>query len=132
MNELHADPLQADVAASETTSSTTYTDLATVGPAVTKTLVAGQKVLVGVGCWSNHTTTAHNRMSFAVSGASTLAAADANAFGSQQAATNNDARGMYWTVYTATNSGSHTFTAKYKTGSATATFLERRIVVKPF
>ena len=126
-----SDPISADVTTDETTTSTTYTDLATSGPAVTMTLVSGQTALVIVSCSvTSASSTVDCYMSFAVSGASTLAAADANAalatqiVGSQQAA-------FRVTLFTATSTGSHTFTAKYR-GGTTSHFARRRIIVKKF
>jgi hypothetical protein len=135
MNELHADPLTADVTGSQNSTSTSYGDLTTVGPAVTKTLVNGQKVLVEVSCDANTVTGGEDGwMSFAVSGATTLAALDVNAahlfmtgsaIGAMQISRS--------TVFTATAGGSHTFTAKYRSETgATVGFSNRRIIIKPF
>jgi hypothetical protein len=136
-NEVLTDPLQADVATDETRTSSTYGDLATVGPSVTKTLVAGQKVLVEVSVYIGCTTDSiDGLMSFAVSGASTLAAADANAADGRMAKTavSADIQATRGTVYTAINAGSHTFTAKYKCSDNVSTmhFINRRIIIKPF
>lgn len=138
MNELHADPLQADVATDQATTSGSYTDLTTTGPSVTKTLVSGQKCLVIVQCELLTATDGNSGyMSFAVSGATTLAASDANgahcylvkAAGATSAGGETDRA----TVFTASASGSHTFTAKYKSdGTGNLHFINRRIIVKPF
>jgi hypothetical protein len=134
-NELHADPLQADVAAAQSTTSTGYTDLSTAGPAQTKTLVNGQKVWVEVSgeIWGAGAGVEVGRMSFAVSGATTLAASDTNA-ASNRLTSNVISMCSRATVFTATASGSHTFTAKYRTTNAAvaANFESRRIVIKPF
>lgn len=131
-NELHADPLQGDVATAQSTTSTTYTDLATSGPSVTKSLVAGQKVLVLISAQMSHSAGggAAAAMSFAVSGASTLAAADTNRCTSSSTSEITTSRS---TVFTATATGSHTFTVKYRVvSSGTGTFTDRRIIVKTF
>ena len=64
------------VATSQTTTSTSYTDLATTGPAVTVT--TGARALVFYGAeMENTTSTALSAASVAVSGATTDAASDA-------------------------------------------------------
>jgi hypothetical protein len=135
-NELHADPIQGDVAADESTTDVSYVNLGTVGPTATKTLVAGQKVIVWLSTWMDTSTdTAHGRMSFEVTGASTLAAADANAAHWFAVKTQLSTGGTVFrsTVYTATNSGSHVFRCRYRSdGSATMHFADRRIIIKSF
>src|SRR5215207_2977762 len=114
-NNLHADPLPADVTPGQSTTSTSYVDLATAGPAVTETLVTGQKVLVIVSCRADNTTntaTSASNMSFAVSGASTLAAADVNA--AEITGICGAGTTTRMTVFTATGTGSTTFTSKYR------------------
>jgi hypothetical protein len=136
MNELHADPLPAEIATDEAKTGGTYGDLTTVGPSVTKTLVAGQKALVSVNCNYNAATEGYIAYaSFAVSGASTLAALDANGafIWPIKVTTNGFGSSHRDTVYTATNSGSHTFTMKYRSdGTNNIHFTDRRIIVKPF
>lgn len=131
-NNMFADPVVADVAAAETTTSASYTDLATAGPAVTLSLVTGQACLVIVSASMNISTGASHaaNMSFAVSGASSLAATDPNAASTQSA---TDTMASRVSVYVAGATGSHTFTAKYKqVNTGTAQFTSRRIVVKKF
>lgn len=132
MNAVTADPVQADVATAETTASASYVDLATVGPTVGPiTLVNGQKCLVYVSAFMNNNTDgAHQFMSFAVSGASTLSANDTNAAAYQRPGANSDMTPGRWSVFTATATGSHTFTAKYKTTAGTANYSTRRLIVK--
>lgn len=122
--------LTADVTTSQSSSSTSYVDLATTGPAVTCDLVAGQSVLVAVSCRSSvspTSTTFQAQMSFAVSGVESLTASDANAAENTNTASLTVSRS---TVYTAAVTGSHTFTSKYRVINATTgTWLNRRIVV---
>lgn len=133
-NNLHADPLQAEVTGGPTnTSSLTYVSLSG-GPAVTETLVTGQKVLVIVSCRADNTvatSTAASNMSFAVSGASTLAASDANAAeitGVCGAGTTTRV-----SLFTAQATGSTVFTSQYRAvGSGTSSFYDRRITTKKF
>jgi hypothetical protein len=71
-------------------------------------------------------------MSFAVSGATTLAASDTRAFsfvnGGNQAQTVQGSATFYVTGLTA---GSNTFTAKYRATVGTASFVNRSITVIP-
>lgn len=127
-----SNPQQADVTATESTTSTTYTALTTAGPAVTVTLTAGQKVEiiisatifgsgVGIGGYAG----------FAVSGAATAAATDVDAvkaFGSAASDVNTPSRA---TIYTAGAAGDYTFTMQYRTPSGTTSFYHRRIIASP-
>lgn len=126
----------ANVATAQTTTSTSYTDLATSGPAVT--ITTGTTAIVHVhfryinssGNANNDTGTGH--MSFAVSGASTVAAADATcAQGPQIHSTQTQTRSGVFYV-TGLTAGSNVFTAKYKVSGVTpgtGTFSERNLVV---
>jgi hypothetical protein len=120
----------ATVATYESTTSTTYTNLTTSGPAVTVT--TGTKALVIIT--SNIYANASNRqafMSYEVSGASTITASDTTAL-SIYAATvaSNEVRASCASVSTLT-AGSNTFTAKYRisNSSASASFSDRAIFV---
>lgn len=120
----------AAVSASETTSSTSYTDLSTVGPSVTVTS-AGTRALVMYNCgaFTNTASDVGHAMSFAVSGATTIAAADA--YARTDTCTNagfgfNVANFAFITITPGTN----VYTAKYKCSAATtSTFNNRRILV---
>jgi hypothetical protein len=133
-NELHADPLQQEVNTNEASTATGYGALTTAGPSVTKTLVVGQKVLVIVSCWMGTVADGDGYMSFAVTGGTSLAAADANAcILDPGAGVNMGAVAVSrTTVFTAGGSGSHTFTAQYKTNGNSMSFQRRRIVIKSF
>lgn len=122
-------PAAATIATSEATSSATYADLTTPGPAVTKT--TGTSVLVQVYSVSQRPVGTGNTafMSVAVSGASTVAASDANA---AQAACVSAASGFTLAmavVLTGLTAGSNTFTAKYRVDGGTFDFYNRTIVV---
>lgn len=120
----------ATVDTDQSTTSTSYTDLATSGPAVT--VVTGTTALVIVYANTyNGTLDKYNLMSFAVSGATTLAASDDRA-GTIRTRTVTDGVDLVGIIYYATlTAGSNTFTAKYKTDGGTANFRRRRIVVIP-
>ena len=109
---------------SETTTSASYTDLATVGPDVT--LTTGTTVLVTVAFTGYSSAAFASVMSFAVSGATTLAASDANAAYCNSNGVNHTATRTV--LLTGLTPGSNTFTAKYR-GSTTRTFNYRSISV---
>lgn len=131
------------VATRETTTSDSYTDLSTAGPAVTVTIGANGLALVSIsaGLASNGDTANMAAMSFAVSGANTQAAADTFAITAGRVGaggTNGNSgqefhhSGVY--LLTGLTPGSTTFTCKYKrfiSGTGTQTFVNRRIAVTP-
>lgn len=134
-NALHADPVSQDVATDELTTSATYTDLTTAGPAVSIAMVNGQTalVIVSMQVTSAAVNTTYGAMSFAASGAMTVAAADANAAIMSMAV--GEQRGVERTTkVTATSTATATFTAKYRsqTGGTAAHFVNRRIIAKTF
>ena len=116
------------VATSQDTTSTSYTDLATVGPAVTVT--TGPLALVVVRGAISNSGTGSSRMSYEVSGASTQAAADAQCVGVFGTA-GTGVLGGDMSLATGLTAGSNTFTAKYRVSSGTGTFSTRRILVFP-
>ncbi len=130
----------AFVSAFESPTGGTYADMTTAGPAVTVTVGASGKVLVllstvpQIAATSGQTGTAF--MSFAVSGANTLAASDDRA--TRLSLINGtisqtlDHTSTTSVVLTGLNAGSTTFTAKYaKFGTATVNMQRRRISVIP-
>ena len=123
-------PVADEVAASETTASTTFADLTTAGPAVT--LVTGTTVRVTVSVnISNATVGAFAVMGYAVSGASTLAADDAKAAVYQSPTANAEAQFSWSTIRTDITPGTNTFTAKYRATSGTMRAARRNIEVTP-
>ena len=118
----------ATVATQQTTTSTSYTDLATSGPAVTVTTGTKVLVIISAGEIRNQNSSGECDMSFAVSGATTVAAADATSVGITSAASNETFRPTGAFIITVT-AGSNTFTAKYRVGGGTGVFANRRISV---
>lgn len=117
---------EASVATSQTTTSTTYADLATVGPAVTiETGNEAEVILKGSMSLSGGNAIF---MSFAVSGATTQAAADDRAVRLVSTVLQRASTVVY--VFALTP-GINTFTAKYKVDAGTGTFVDRTIDVKP-
>jgi hypothetical protein len=123
-----ARPQGATVATSQTTASTTYTDLGTVGPTVS--LETGTTALVTISslCAAGSAGNAAF-MSFAISGATTVAANDAQAMSNPT--TSGWAFGITFLV-TGLTPGTNVFTAKYRIpAGAAATWVNRNITVTP-
>jgi hypothetical protein len=124
------------VATRESTSSTSYTNLTTSGPAVT--LTTGTTALVSIKCALDDGADAiFGRMGFAVSGSTTVAATDEYSIGAKvQQIFSASAEGYLifgaTFVVTGLTAGSNTFTAKYKkvaTASGNPLFSERTLSV---
>lgn len=120
------------IATAQTTTSTSYTNLATTGPTVT--LTTGTKAIVNLFAGAtNSNANSASAMSFAVSGATTIAASDA--IGIAWDGIDDDADGGVdevrkgVSVAVTLTAGSNTFTAKYLAGSGTSTFQYRRLSV---
>jgi hypothetical protein len=116
------------ISTSQTTTSTSYTNLSTVGPTVT--LATGTQVLLIISCKLSQTTVGTvPRVSFAVSGASTIAAPGWGLLMDVQSSTMMTCSQMYVQDVTA---GTNTFQLKYKVDANTGTFATRRLIVIPF
>jgi hypothetical protein len=123
-------PSTATVATAQTTSSTSYTNLTTVGPQVTVTTGTAALVWAVVRC-QHSSGGAECSWAVEVSGATTLAAND-NWRGLQSGVTAaNPNRFGVMHLFSNLTAGSNTFTIKYKTSGATATFQDRDIIVVP-
>jgi hypothetical protein len=117
----------------ESTASTTYGNLTTFGPQVGE--ITGTRALIMIGCnASNNTGGLASRMVVEVTGATTIAADDANGM-LIESGNANDAFQWTWTlILTGLNSGFNTFVAKYRTsaGGGVSTFNARLLCVVPF
>lgn len=124
-------PSGAKVDTSETTTSTAFTDLATVGPAVTVT--TGTRAIIMTSCThANNTANGASATSFEVSGATTSAAASNRRTLIGGVTANNELRFGQTFFFDTLNAGSNTFTMKYSVGGGTTgTFRQREIVVIP-
>jgi hypothetical protein len=121
----------ATVGTQQSTSSTSYTNLATSGPAVT--LTTGTKVLVIVSC-ANGSTSVDNEvgtMDFEVSGATTRSATDATMLSlHNQGSTSPYLPRASSVSFLTVTAGSNTFTAKYRSrGGGSIAFNNREITV---
>lgn len=130
-------PAGSTIATGETTTSTTYDDLATVGPSVT--VVTGSKALVSIGAQMGISagtfpdTHQSARMTIEITGATSVTAADDWAVG---------AIGGYDPTYRQIQSkvtlmenltpGTNTFTCKYRVSGQTGLFQYRHLTVLPF
>jgi hypothetical protein len=122
-------PAAAHVDTSETTASSSPTDLTTPGPAVTVT--SGTKLLVFVSCRVSSSSASYAAIAgFAISGATTFSA-DIQHSGNSAGTSAATVGGAWLMDVTA---GSNTVTMKYNTvsGGSTGTFSNRYLVVIPF
>lgn len=116
----------------QTTTSTTYTNLATVGPSATCTVgTTGLVLVILYAAISNTNGSTAGYMSVELSGAVSEAASDANSLAYSSFASGAGHRGSAVIPMTPAGPGTITFTAKYRTDGGTATFGDRRIVVIP-
>ncbi|HET7736441.1 MAG TPA: hypothetical protein VFK52_10725 [Nocardioidaceae bacterium] len=122
----------AVVAIGEATTSTSYADLTTSGPAVTVTVGSSGRVLVTLGAASWHDTSGNfTAMSVALSGANTAAANDTNIHAVVAASTSSGGDTSSTIMLTGLTPGSTTFTAKYRVASGTGNWSRRRLTVVP-
>ncbi len=121
----------ATVSSLQSTTSESFTDLATVGPAVT--ITTGTKALVIVNGYIYNTTDRRRAViGFAVSGATTIAATDTVAYSMFSEGINDpqiQSSNSY--LITGLTAGSNTFTCKYQTGegAGTTSYKRRNIIV---
>jgi hypothetical protein len=122
----------ASVATDQGTATTaSYVDLTTPGPAVT--VDTGVKALVVVTCsMYNAVADRGGRMSYAVSGPSTVAADDSTSLQLYSATTLDPYRASAISLVTGLTPGANVFTAKYKAIGGTNQFHTRNIIVVGF
>jgi hypothetical protein len=117
----------AETLTNQTTTSTSYTGLAT---ATAVTLTTGTKAMIMFSAEIELAGTADRAyMSYAVSGATTIAASDAFSINIKTNATQTIDAHSYAYIVTGLTAGSNTFTAQYKSSGATVYFNNRRINV---
>lgn len=120
------------ISIAENTASTSYTDLPTFGPSVTLTTGSMAWVEVGGQIGNTSSTTASCRISFQVSGATSIAATDNLAFGHVQSpGTSARAIGSTGFLIKTLTPGTNTFTCKYRVSSGTGLFHFRKLSVLP-
>ncbi len=112
----------------ETTTSTVYANLATVGPSVT--VKTGTKALVIIAAYVNNNTAAGScNVGVAVSGASVIAPIDEASLYLGVPVINASMVASHSRIMPGLTPGLNTFTLKYKQNGGTATFAHRRISV---
>ena len=116
------------VATGQTTSSSSFTDLATVGPTVT--LTTGTKALIMLSVQlDNQANSRQGTASIEVTGASSVSPSDAPAF-HLYSSSNTALQATTTYILSGLTAGSNTFKVKYKAaGSTTVNFGERRLSV---
>ena len=124
-------PGTGTTAGGATTTSSSYTtslsDATTTS--VTVTVGASGIVLIAFSSYIFNTGTNTSFVSYAVSGANTTAASDAN--GVQMKMNSSDATYSRMTIITGLTAGSTTFTLSYRTTAGTATYSNRTISIVP-
>jgi hypothetical protein len=123
----------AAVSTGESTSSGSFTDLATPGPAVTVTVGPLGIAIVSCAARISVTGSTSGYVGFAASGANTISASSSDSVvGFALSGTNFDTRAGEAVVLTGLTPGSTTFTMKYFAGIGTPTFSDRKIGVVTF
>lgn len=130
-NKLGLGAQTATVAADQPTVNTTYVDLSTPGPSVTVTIGDHGMAILILSCDTNNNGQNHDFMSFAASGANTIAATDAVAFRYSSWVASSPHQASRVKLLTGLAPGSTTFTAKYRTTGSTGNFSNREITVIP-
>ncbi len=126
-NELDLDGANSFVSTDQTTSSTTYTDLATVQSVTVDIGVNGQALVLWSGGLYN--VAGQKYIGVALSGANTAAASDSEGIRNDVSAFQGiQSRAK---LFTGLNAGSTTFTLKFRTASGTANFFSRNLTVIP-
>lgn len=127
---------KASVATSETTRSTTYTDLTTTTDQVTAAIgTSGMALVIVTVTISRVTTGPLNYISYAMSGANTVSATDTKSLLiNWQSGTTSTSTLSATFLETGLSAGFTTFKLKYRTSDSgnDATFLNRTITVVPF
>ena len=119
----------AKVTVNQTTTSTAYTDLATVGPAVT--LSTGTTALVQLSALiTASATSVYGIAAVAVSGASTIAGNDLESVFVQSPSGNYQGMAGRTIVIGGLTAGTNTFTMKYRVTAGTGTFEGRQLFVQ--
>jgi len=127
-DKLGLSPQTSYVSTDQSTTSNSYTDLAT---AQSVTITVGANGLA-LAIWSSgiYTSATAKRVSIAVSGATTVSADDAWSLRCDTASFSTTQSTTH--LFTGLTAGTNTFTLKFKSsGSATANFFERRLTVIP-
>lgn len=124
----------ATVVTSETTASTTFTDLATVGPSVTVTIGANGLALVTISLANTNNNVADNLAAVVVSGANTITASTNEGVGTWHYINDSTTQLLemsYSRLFTGLTAGSTTFKLQYRVTVGIGTFIRRVLSVIP-
>lgn len=125
-------PVAATIITAESTTSITYADLTTPGPAVTAGVGASGRCLVTIGCDGGGISDLA-RMSFATSGANTAAPSELFFVGAGSPGLTVNTSVSRTFLLTGLAQGSTVFTAKYRSDNGpNATFSNRTIVAQAY
>jgi hypothetical protein len=121
------------ISTSQSTTSSSYGDLGTVGPTVTATTSTWVLVTIGATI-SNSTASAGGKVSVNVSGASSLTANDNNCFYSTSGSGTDAFKGTWTTLFNeGMTAGQNIFQLQYRSsGGGTAFFSQRLLVIASF
>ena len=120
----------ATTATAQTTASTSYVDLATVGPSVTNVTVGTRGVII-YGCQMANNTV-NGTCSYAPTGATLASPSDSQALAFTSATANAAMQASYALFLGGMTPGTYTFVMKYRVSAGTGTFQDRRCQVIPF
>ncbi len=121
---------QTEILTAQSTTSTSYANLSTAGPSMTKT--TGTTALVLWHCTMTNNSANSNFMSVEVSGATTDTNLENRALRFRETETGTTVHLGTHFLFTTLTPGSNTFQAKYRVFGGTGTFSNRRITVIPF
>lgn len=116
------------IATSETTTSTSFTDLATAGPSCTITVPASGKVLLLMTIQVSNSGAGYSLAAYSMSGANTAAEDSDRVI---QVTGSNAAVSTRASLLTGLTAGSTTFKLRYRVQSGTGTYLRRSIIAIP-
>lgn len=117
-----------EIQTSETTTSTSYTDLATAGPDLV-TLSTGTTALILITAYmANSTAGAKCYAAVDVSGATSSSPSDQRSIRFESSAANDEARIGGAHLYTGLTPGGNTFKLQYRVTAGTGTFANRTII----
>lgn len=123
-------PVQSTVNVPETTTSTSFTDLATVGPQVTVT-TGTTALIIFTAEISNNTVSQAGRVGFTISGAMTADADGNHVLRMETAGTSEFNRSSAVRLHTGLTPGTNTFRMVYAASGGTASFNFRNLIVLP-
>lgn len=133
LRSLGTDATSAVVATEDTETSTSYDDIGTDGPTISYSPTASKVVLLLYGCnMSNSAIGNTTYASIAISGATTLAASDANSINLRPSGTNGQEKMVLMKAIIVTlAAGANTIKLRYRVEAGTGTYSNRFLVMLP-